>query len=89
MSAVSVRVGSILFEYTGGAELVDGAGATVAELFADLETRYPGIAFRVLDEQGVLRPHIALFLDRRATRDAAAPLAGVGTVHVLGALSGG
>ncbi|QDU69736.1 hypothetical protein Pla86_48560 [Planctomycetes bacterium Pla86] len=84
-----MRVGSILFEYTGGAELVRGSGATVAELFADLETRHKGLAFRVLDEQGGLRPHIALFLDRRACRDANEVLDGVERVHVLGALSGG
>lgn len=89
MTAVRVRVGSILFEYTGGEEFVEGAGATVSELFDDLERRFPGLRFRVVDEQGQLRPHIALFLDQRATRSTADPLDGVATVHVLGALSGG
>jgi len=89
MNAVRVRVGSILFEYTQGEEYVNGAGATVAGLFEDLERRHPGLAFRVLDEQGRLRRHVAVFLDQRATRDAGASLDGVATVHILGALSGG
>jgi molybdopterin synthase sulfur carrier subunit len=86
---VKVHVGSILFEYTGGADWVEAEGETVDRLIDDLERRFPGLAFRVRDEQGRLRPHLAVFLDKRPVRDGGASLAGVGAVHLLGALSGG
>lgn len=86
---IEVRVGSILFEYTGGSEVVSASGATLAELFVDLDRRFPGLGFRVVDEQGRLRPHVAVFVDQRVTRDLATNLEGAGTVHILGALSGG
>jgi hypothetical protein len=71
---VKVHVGSILFEYTGGADWVEAEGETVD---------------RLIDDQGRLRPHLAVFLDKRPVRDGGASLAGVGAVHLLGALSGG
>src|SRR5574341_564789 len=35
---------------------VEADGNTLAALFADLERRYPGLRFRVIDEQDRLRP---------------------------------
>ena len=87
--AVQVRVGSILFAYTGGRDRVEAEGATLAELLEDLDRRHPGLRFRVVDEQGRLRPHVNVFLDRRATRDLDSPLASGVEVAILGALSGG
>ena len=86
---MKVQVGSILFEYTGGREWVEAEGATLAELVDDLDRRFPGLAWRVRDESGALRPHVAVFLDQKLERDPAAALADVRTVHVFGALSGG
>lgn len=41
--AIEVRIPTILRTYTGGEKAVEGGGATLAELFADLETRHAGI----------------------------------------------
>jgi MoaD family protein len=86
---VKVRIPSPLRSYTGGASAVDAEGATVATLLADLDQRYPGFRFRVVDEQGRLRPHVRVFVNGDLTRDLAAPLADGDEVTLMQALSGG
>lgn len=86
---VRVRVSTHLHAYTGGRDELEARGATVAELFDDLERQCPGLRFRVVDEQGALRTHMNLFLDQRFERDLSASLEGVAVVSLLGALSGG
>jgi molybdopterin synthase sulfur carrier subunit len=85
----TVRIASPLHSYTGGASRVDGRGATLAEVLGDLEQRYPGIRFRMIDEQNRVRPHLRLFINSEEARDLAAPVRGGDTVHVICALSGG
>src|SRR5262245_41561484 len=48
---VNVRIASPLRSYTGGAARVAAAGSTVAEVLADLESHYPGMRLRMIDEQ--------------------------------------
>lgn len=86
---MKIRVSSHLYEYTEGREFIEAEGATARALFEDVDARRPGFYFRIVDEQGNLRPHINVFLDTKLVRDLDAPLDGVQTVHVLGALSGG
>ncbi|MDX3067911.1 molybdopterin synthase sulfur carrier subunit, partial [Streptomyces sp. ND04-05B] len=40
--AIEVRIPTILRQYTDGQKAVEGAGATLAELFTDLESRHTG-----------------------------------------------
>jgi len=68
------------------------AGATVAEVLADLEQKAPGIGFYVCDERGRLRQHVNIFVDgemivdRRRLSDRVSE----GTrVLIMQALSGG
>lgn len=49
----------------------------------------PRLRGYVLDDQGQLRPHVAVFVDGRRTLDEQAPLRPDSQVHVLQALSGG
>jgi molybdopterin converting factor small subunit len=78
-----------LAEYTAHAREVDATGATLAELFADLDRRYPGLRFRVIDEQDAIRPHIKVFVNGTQAPSIAAPLAPEDKVVVVAALSGG
>jgi molybdopterin converting factor small subunit len=80
---------SPLVSYTAGAREVEGEGGTVAELLADLDRRFPGIRFRVLDEQDRLRPHIKVFVNRAQAASIDAPLGPGDEVLVVAALSGG
>ena len=85
----TVRIASPLRSYTGGAASVTASGATVAELLADLDRRYPGIRFRMIDEQNAIRPHIRLYAGSRAVRDVAERMGDENVLHLICALSGG
>ena len=78
-----------LAEYTAGRREVEAQGGTLAELLGDLDRRYPGIRFRVVDEQGAIRPHIKFFVDRELARSLELRLAPGAEVLVVAALSGG
>ena len=86
---MKVRIPTPLRSYTGGEANVDADGATVREVLDDLDRRYPGIAFRVVDEQGALRTHMSVWLDGERCRDLSAPVAGLDEVVLMQALSGG
>jgi sulfur-carrier protein len=68
------------------------AGATVREVIAELDKRYPGLALYVVDETGRLRRHVNVFVrdepicDRQTLNDAVSP---TDEVYILQALSGG
>jgi molybdopterin synthase sulfur carrier subunit len=78
-----------LAEYTGHRREVQAQGATLAELLADLERRYPGIRFRVVDEQDAIRAHIKIFVNRTQESRLDRPLAAGDEVLLVAALSGG
>jgi molybdopterin converting factor small subunit len=61
----------------------------MAELLHDLDRRYPGIRFRVIDEQDAIRPHIKLFVNRTQVRGLDVALGAGDEVLVVAALSGG
>jgi molybdopterin synthase sulfur carrier subunit len=86
---VKVRIPTPLRSYTNEEKWVECDGATVADLLADLDTQFPGIRFRVVDEQGRLRQHMKVFVDQESVRDLSTGLAGVGEVTIMQALSGG
>ena len=86
---MKVLLPSPLADYTAHAREVEAEGATLAELFADLDRRYPGLRFRVIDEQDAIRPHIKIFVNRVQARSLALPLVVADEVLVVAALSGG
>lgn len=85
---IDVLVPGALRSYTGAAN-VQAEGASLHALFADLERRYPGLRFRVVDEQQRLRPNMRLFVNGASVRDMAQPLAAGDHVAIVLALSGG
>ncbi|HYF08740.1 MAG TPA: MoaD/ThiS family protein [Acetobacteraceae bacterium] len=78
-----------LAEYTRHRREVEADGATLDQLFDDLDRRFPGLRFRVIDEQGAIRPHIKVFVNRVQAGSLARPLAASDEVLVVAALSGG
>lgn len=86
---MKVRIPSPLRSYTGGEAKVDACGSTVAELLTDLDTRFPGLRFRVVDEQERLREHMIVWLDGERCRDLTASVEGLDEVVLMQALSGG
>ncbi|OAR25990.1 molybdopterin synthase sulfur carrier subunit [Streptomyces sp. ERV7] len=92
--AIEVRIPTILRTYTDGAKAVEGSGATIDELFKDLESRHNGIRERLVDETagGELRRFVNVYLNDEDVRF----LAGISTelsdgdsVTILPAVAGG
>jgi hypothetical protein len=86
---VKVFIPQPLLSYTGQRKQVEAEGATLGELLFDLDRRYPGIRFRVIDEQDGLRPHMKLFVNRIDERRLERALAPLDEIHIFQALSGG
>ena len=85
---MKVLIPGALRSYTKAGE-VEAGGATLAELFAELDRRYPGLRFRVIDEQDRIRPHVRCFVNGEQALDLARPLRPDDAVHIVQALSGG
>lgn len=85
---MQVLIPSALQSYTKAVR-VEADGATLDALFDDLERRYPGLRFRVVDEQNRLRANMRLFVNGVGVRDLAHRLNDDDFVAVVLALSGG
>ncbi|MEQ4207696.1 MoaD/ThiS family protein [Actinopolymorpha sp. B17G11] len=90
--SVKVRVPTILRTYTGGASEVDADGATLGEVLDSLETKYPGIRARVLDDAGKLRRFVNVYVGEEDVRFASGletPTPEGVQVSVIPAVAGG
>lgn len=85
---MKVLIPGALRSYTREAH-VDAAGGTLDELFTDLDRRYPGLRFRIIDEQGQLRPNMRIFVSGAGVRDMQHSLRPDDFVAIVLALSGG
>jgi len=88
----SIRVPSALRSFTNGNSDIETTATTVRDAIADLDRRHPGIAARVLDGSGAVKPFIRIFV---GSEDIGA-LAGLDTklgerdeVAIIPAIAGG
>jgi molybdopterin converting factor small subunit len=88
----TVRVPTALRTFTNGAADIDLTAATVRDALAELDRRHPGIAARVLDGQGAVKPFIRIFVGA----DDIGSLAGLDTklgerdeIAIIPAIAGG
>jgi hypothetical protein len=87
---VIVLIPGLLRSYTAGAETVALAPhATLDEALRELDARFAGLRFRIIDEQDAIRPHIKLFVDGQLVRRIDAPVDAAAELMIVGALSGG
>ena len=84
-----MEISSVLHSYTGGKSVVEAEGGTIAEVFDDLNRRYPGLRFRVVDEAGRIRPTMLVCVGQEVCRDLSRPLSPNDDLRILHALSGG
>ncbi|MBE0614204.1 MAG: MoaD/ThiS family protein [Burkholderiales bacterium] len=68
---------------------VEVQGATLGAALAELDRLYPGIRFRIIDEQDRIRRHIRIFVNGAQARDLALSLRQSDEVVIVQALSGG
>ena len=85
---MQVLIPGALRSYTQASH-VSGAGDTLAALFLDLDRRYPGLRFRVVDEQDRLRPNMRVFVNGLGVRELGHALRQNDFVAIVLALSGG
>lgn len=85
---MKVLIPSALRSYTERGE-TEASGATLATLLVDLERQYPGIRFRMIDEQDRIRRHIRIFINGEQVRALSQPLNATDEVIIVQALSGG
>lgn len=84
-----VHVPSPLHSYTKQKAEVDADGTTLSALLDDLDRRYPGFRFRVVDEQDRIRPTILIYVNQVVTRTLDTAVSAKDDVHIIAALSGG
>jgi MoaD family protein len=85
---LKVLIPSALRSYTDKAE-AEAMGATLGAVLADLDRRYPGIRFRMIDEQEKIRRHIRIFVNGGQVRELSYSLKAGDEVVIVQALSGG
>ena len=86
---MNVRIPTPLRSYTAQAAVVSAAGASVDEVLVDLDRQFPGLRFRVVDEQGRLRSHMKIFVNKDLVRDLTTAVSPDDEVTLMQALSGG
>ena len=85
---MKVLIPSALQSYTRAVH-VEAGGDTLRAMFDELDARYPGLRFRVVDEQQRLRPNMRIFVNGADVRDLRHALRPDDFVAVVLALSGG
>ena len=86
---MKVLIPTPLRSYTDGQGEVDAGGASLADLLTDLDRRYPGIRFRMVDEQDAIRGHMRVFVNGADVRAMDTSLSATDEVMIVQALSGG
>ena len=86
---MKVCIPTPLRSYTKQEKWVESEGATVDDVLADLDTKFPGIRFRVVDEHGRLRQHMRIFVNQEAIRDLTTSVTSADELTIMQALSGG
>ena len=89
--AVEVSIPTILRSYTDGAKTVDASGATLDEVFVDLDAKFTGIRERLMDDAG-LRRFVNVYLndeDVRFLDGLNTPVGDGDQVTILPAVAGG
>jgi molybdopterin synthase sulfur carrier subunit len=91
-SSIQILIPTPLRRYTNGEAKVGASGATVGDVLADLDARFPGLKERVCDPDGEIRRFVNVFVNGenvRKLQGAATPLKGGDEVGIIPAMAGG
>lgn len=86
---MKINIPTPLRSYTDKQRVIEAGGATLAEMLAEIDRRYPGFRFRIIDEQDGIRPHIKIFVNEQLVRDLSAVTQPADQIDIICALSGG
>ena len=90
--SVTVRIPTILRQHTGGAAEVAADGATLSDVLKALDAAHPGVAARVLDDEGKIRRFVNVYVGDEDVRFASGletPTPDGVTVSIIPAVAGG
>ncbi|NOS68378.1 MAG: MoaD/ThiS family protein [Verrucomicrobia bacterium] len=90
--AKNVRIPTPLRKLTNNEELVEINGSTIAEAIIELQTRYPGIQERLVDEKGEVRRFVNVYVneeDIRFLKNQNTPLKDGDEISIIPAIAGG
>ena len=86
---MTVHIPGALRSYTKQKSEVAAEGGTLAEVLSALDRRYPGLRFRIITEQDMIRQHIRIFVNEEQVRELSVALHPDDQIHIICALSGG
>jgi molybdopterin synthase sulfur carrier subunit len=89
---VQVRIPTPLRKLTHNEELVEVQAQTVGDAFTQLQSRYPGIRERILDDQGSVRRFVNVYVneeDIRFLQNQQTPLKDGDQISIIPAIAGG
>lgn len=90
--SINVRIPTILRTYTQDQSQVTAEGATLTDVIESLESSFPGIKSRVVDEQGALRRFVNIYVaeeDVRFAQGLDTPTPEGTQVSIIPAVAGG
>ncbi len=86
---MTVHIPTALRAYTKQKSEVAAEGQILAEVMSALDRRYPGLRFRIITEQDMIRQHIRIFVNEEQARDLSLVLRPDDQIYIICALSGG
>jgi molybdopterin synthase sulfur carrier subunit len=90
--SINVRIPTILRTYTQDQSQVSATGATLADVLDSLESDFPGIKARVVDDAGKLRRFVNIYVaeeDVRFSEGLQTPTPDGAQVSIIPAVAGG
>jgi molybdopterin synthase sulfur carrier subunit len=90
--AKNVRIPTPLRKLTNNEELVEVNAATIGAAIQELQTRFPGIAERLVDDKGEVRRFVNVYVneeDIRFLQNNATPLKDGDEISIIPAIAGG
>lgn len=88
----TIRIPTPLRKLTNNEEVVTTSGTTVGAVLEELNKTYPGLGERILDEQGVIRRFVNIFLndeDVRFLQEKETPVKETDEISIVPAIAGG
>jgi molybdopterin converting factor small subunit len=86
---ITVNLSTHFRAYTNGKKTVEASGNSVNEILSDLNRKYNGIKFRIINEQDEVRHHIKIFKNSQQIDNLNISVSDKDVIHIIGALSGG
>ena len=90
--AIKVRIPTPLRKLTNNEEIVEVAAGTVGLALQELQTRYPGIKERLLDDNGAVRRFVNVYVneeDIRFLQNQQTPVKSGDEISIIPAIAGG